>query len=70
MKDSLKQVDTFCAHVSDDKKNQITFPGNTSMQGLLEWYGEGNRNELLDDWKPIGEMEIKNISENVLTLKL
>ena len=70
VKDSLNQVDTLCAHVSDNNENQITFPGNTSMQGLLEWYGEGNRNELLENWNPISEMEIKNISENVLTLKL
>ena len=69
IKDSLNQVDTLCAHVQMND-NQKTFPGNTSMKGLLEWYAAGNVNFLLNDWAPISEMKIKNISENVLTLDL
>ena len=51
------------------EEHQKSFPGNTTMKGLLEWYKAGNKNELLDDWKPISDMKIKNISENILTLE-
>lgn len=67
IKHEIEKVNSLCAHIRDDDGNQKTFAGNTTMAGLVEWITSGKRAHI-EDWKPIGELKIKKISPNVLTL--
>lgn len=68
IKHEAEKVNSMCTHIRDDNYNQKTFPGNTTMKGLIEWVISGNRAHI-EHWKPITELKIKNISPNVLTLE-
>lgn len=68
IKAEISKVNSLYVNIRDDDYNQKTFAGNTTMKGLVEWVTSGHRAHI-DDWKPINELKIKNISPNVLTLE-
>lgn len=64
----VEKINSMCVNIRDDDYNQKTFAGNTTMSGLIEWFMKGHRAHL-EDWKPVGELKIKKISPNILTLE-